>query len=74
VTSSLLAAAPAAALLALGNWGMRNLEDLVPAGASPDRRRKDERSLRRGARSCFGLGALFAVFAVVLGVSSVVGG
>jgi hypothetical protein len=73
VTAALLALLPAAAFVALGRWGLRNLEGFVPVSASPERRAKDERGFRRGARSCFAFGALFAVFAVVLAVDSIAG-
>jgi hypothetical protein len=73
MTVALLATLPAAAFIALGRWGLRNLESFVPASASVDRRRKDERTFRRGARSCFALGGLFLVLAVLLGISSLGG-
>jgi hypothetical protein len=73
VISALVALLPAAAFLALGRWGLRNLEALVPVSATPERRAKVERSFRRGARSCLALGAVFGVFAVVLTIGSIAG-
>jgi hypothetical protein len=71
VIGALVALLPAAAFIALGRWGLRNLETFVSVSATAQRRVKDERSFRRGARSCFALGTLFALFAVFLAVSSV---
>jgi uncharacterized iron-regulated membrane protein len=62
----------AAAFVALSRWGQRNLDQLVPAHYSPERRAKDERSIRRGARSCFAIGILFALFSVALATGQLV--
>jgi hypothetical protein len=66
-----VALALAAGFISLGRWGRRNLGSLIPADASAQRRRKDTRSLRRGARTCFVVGGIFAIFAVVLGVNGI---
>jgi hypothetical protein len=71
VTGVLASTLVAAAFVSLALWGLRNLDDLVPARSSSDRREKDLRSLRRGARSCFAIGLLFAAWAVVLAVNAV---
>jgi hypothetical protein len=73
MTGAVISAIVAAAFIGLSRWGLRNVTELVPAHSSPERRAKDERSLRRGARSCFAVGVLFALFAVVLTVDSIVG-
>jgi len=70
MTSAVVFALVAVAIVSLSRWGQRNAEVLVPAHYSPDRRAKDLRSLRRGARSCFVIGILFALFSVLLAVGS----
>lgn len=58
---------------ALGYWGNSRARDLVSAHASPERRAREERSLRRGARSCYVMAGLFALLAVVSIVQEVSG-
>ncbi|WP_110207806.1 hypothetical protein [Nocardioides daejeonensis] len=56
------------AFLALSRWGRRNADKLVSPAMTPERRAREERRLRRGARSllllsfvCAGFGVLSAV-------------
>lgn len=51
--------------LLLGTWGSTRAADLVPSHLSAERRTRDERSLRRGARSCLVMAALFGLLAVL---------
>ncbi|MCW2752165.1 MAG: hypothetical protein JWR83_3275 [Aeromicrobium sp.] len=71
--AALFALCGAAAFAGLGRWGVRNVDSLVPAGISLQGREKDQRSIRRGARSCYVISALFAVFLLALIVGSVTG-
>jgi hypothetical protein len=65
VITALGAFAFAAAFLAVGRWGRRNATALVPSSFSEHARAREERSLRRGARSVTVLGALFACVGVL---------
>jgi uncharacterized iron-regulated membrane protein len=71
VIGALLSAAVAAAFFGLSRWGRRHADELVPAHYSPERRAREERSLRRGAKSVLAIGILFAVFSLVLAVAAV---
>lgn len=53
------------AMVALGRWGRRHAEDLVPAVVPELRRLKDLRTIRRGATSCVVFGAFCLLNAVV---------
>lgn len=66
-------AAVAVGFVLLARWGRRNVEHLVPAGVKEERRAKDVRSIRRGAWSCYLIGALFGVWAVVAAVNLAIG-
>lgn len=55
----------AAGFALLGSWGLRNAPDLVPANLSEERRTKDVRALRRGARSCQVAAGFFAILGVL---------
>ncbi|MCW2789625.1 MAG: hypothetical protein JWQ91_1901 [Aeromicrobium sp.] len=68
MTAAALAGVAALGFMALGRWGLRNTASLVTVTASPERRERDERSLRRGARSCVALGVVFACLAVVVAI------
>lgn len=61
-------------LLYLGRWGLARQGDLVAASLSVERRQKELRAIRRGARSCLVLGVVFVAFAVLQGTAAVVGG
>ncbi|KQY57222.1 MULTISPECIES: hypothetical protein [unclassified Nocardioides] len=71
MTPVLISALVAAGFVSLSLWGLRNVEELVPERPSMARRDKELRSLKRGARSCFLIGLLFATWAVVLAVNLV---
>ena len=71
--SAVVFALVAVAFVSLSRWGRRHVGELVPAHYSPERRDKDERALRRGVRSCFAIGILFALFSVVLAAEQLVG-
>jgi hypothetical protein len=73
MTAALAAGLAALGFLALGRWGLRNVESFVPVKASPERRSREERSLRRGARSCLALGTLLSVLAAVVAVAPLTG-
>jgi hypothetical protein len=57
--------------LMVGRWGLRSGGDLVAVTASAERRAREERSIRRGARSCLLLGVLFALLAVVSAMEAI---
>ncbi len=69
----LVSSVVAAGLIVFGRWGLRNAEGLVPATASDHRRMKDERSIRRGARSCLAFGGMFIIFGLVVAYDSLLG-
>ena len=54
------------ALVWLGRWGIRNVEDLVSPVVAAPRRQREIRTIRRGSRSCVVLGGLFCVAGTVL--------
>lgn len=58
----------------LGRWGQRSAGGLVSVTASPERRAREERSIRRGARSCLVIGALFALLALLSAVEAITSG
>lgn len=64
----------AAICFLLGRWGLRNTADLVAAGASPERRAREERIIRRGARSCYVLAGLFGLLSALSALEAVASG
>jgi hypothetical protein len=74
VSAALVSGGVALICLLLGRWGLRSAGDLVPVTASPERRALEERRIRRGAKSCFVLGALFTLLAVVSAVEGMTDG
>lgn len=70
MTAAVAAAVVGLAFLLLGRWGRANQHLLVAATLSDVRREREERSIRRGARSCLVLGAVFLAFAVLQGVEA----
>jgi len=70
VSGAIVSFVLAGVCFALGRWGARQADQLVPASVSMPRREKDERSLRRGAKSCLVMAGLFAVLGVVSAASS----
>jgi hypothetical protein len=73
MTAAMTSCVFAAAFFALARWGMRNAPRLVPASSTQQRREKDERSLRRGARSCFAVGVLFTLFGLLTALDVITG-
>lgn len=61
-------AAVGAAFMLLGAWGRGKAEVLVSVAVSAERRTKEMRTIRRGARSCL----LFGAFSLINGVVFVV--
>lgn len=53
-------------LFAVGWWGRRNVTSIVPASLAGAARQRRVRSLLRGAWTCYFLGALSLVCAVLL--------
>lgn len=53
-------------LVGIGILGVRNGIDLVNPASSREWALDQERKLRRGARTCIGVGVLFAVFSAVV--------
>lgn len=62
------------AFLAIGRWGRRNADALVPAHLSPHRRDRERRALRRGALSCLALSFVCAAIGVLEATTLAVGG
>jgi peptidyl-prolyl cis-trans isomerase C len=54
-----------AGLVAIGVWGWRTVDDLVPTAFTPARQARKRRSLRRGAATCLVVGALMVVLAMI---------
>jgi peptidyl-prolyl cis-trans isomerase C len=54
-----------AGLVAVGVWGWRTVDDLVPTALSPARQVRKRRSLRRGAATSLIVGSLMVVLAMV---------
>lgn len=73
MTAAVASFAFAAAFFSLARWGTRNAPRLVPASSTVQRREKHERSLRRGARSCFAFGVLFALFGLLTALDVITG-
>lgn len=69
----LLPLAGAAVFLSLSRWGRRNAAELVPATLSAERRQREERKIRRGARSLLLFAVLLTLMAVVQVVAQVRG-
>lgn len=65
MSATLVSGAIALISLALGLWGSNNPARLVSPGLSEERRARDERRIRRGARSMLVMAGAFAVLAVV---------
>jgi hypothetical protein len=65
VSGAIVGGLVALTMFALGGWGLRSGADLVPATYPSERREREQRAIRRGARSLVVLGALFAVLAVL---------
>lgn len=62
-----------AAFLAIGEWGRRSLDDLVPAALPPEKRARKRRSLRRGAITSLAGGGVMIALALLGTVISVTG-
>jgi len=74
VSPAVVSGCVAAVCFLLGRWGLRNTADLLAAGASPERRAREERNIRRGARSCYLLAGLFGLLAALLALEVVANG
>lgn len=61
------------AFLALSRWGRRNAASLVPETFSPERRAKEEKRLRNGARSLLILAVICGVLGLVQGAAMATG-
>lgn len=68
-----VSSAVAAGLIIFGRWGLHNVETLVASNAPDHRRAKDERSIRRGARSCVIFGGMLVIFALVVAYDTLFG-
>lgn len=53
------------ALAAIGRWAARHAGSLVERGLDAEQGRRKEAAIRRGARGCSVLGAVFLVFAAL---------
>lgn len=65
MSATLVSGVVALAALTLGLWGLNNPAHLVTPGVSEERRARDERRIRRGARSMLVMAGLFAALAVL---------
>lgn len=65
MSATLVSGVIALVSLVLGLWGSNNPAGLVTPGLSEERRARDERRIRRGARAMLVMAGLFAVLAVV---------
>jgi len=74
VSAAVISGGVALMALLLGRWGLRNAAELTPTGATAQRRARDERSIRRGARSLLVMSALFAVLALLALLEVIPGG
>jgi len=61
------------AFLALSRWGRRNVDSLVSPTLSTERRAREEKRLRRGARSLLILSVVCAILGIVAGAAMVAG-
>lgn len=65
MSGAIIGATVALVAFFLGWWGLNNGADLVSASTSTARREREERAIRRGARSLMVMSALFAVMAAL---------
>ncbi|RJS46739.1 hypothetical protein [Nocardioides cavernaquae] len=65
MSGAIIGATVALVAFFLGWWGLNNGAGLVPASASAARREREERAIRRGARSLMAMAGLFAVMAAL---------
>lgn len=71
MSAALVSGVVAVACFLLGQWGLRNAPVLASSGATEERRAREERSLRRGARALLAMALLFAVLSALSTVGEI---